>query len=92
MLGVVAAVSQVGVNTMQGSKPFSGMASGIKRKIVAISPMKSLSDQEYEDLLHEKLLRVNAEIGILDDQIAALRLARGQPSSIRQEASRNHPS
>lgn len=37
------------------------------------SPVKVLSDAEYEDMLQEKLLRVNAEIALLDDNIEALR-------------------
>ncbi|MCJ1404877.1 hypothetical protein MMC11_008103 [Xylographa trunciseda] len=36
-------------------------------------PMKSLSDEEYEDMLQEKLIKVEAEIALLDENIAALR-------------------
>ncbi|KAL9592722.1 MAG: hypothetical protein Q9179_006431 [Wetmoreana sp. 5 TL-2023] len=34
------------------------------------SPMKILSDEEYEKMLKQKLLRVEAEIAILDEDIA----------------------
>lgn len=37
------------------------------------SPMKVLSDAEYEDMLQEKLLKVNAEIALVDESIEALR-------------------
>ncbi|XDG00532.1 hypothetical protein ABKA04_000147 [Annulohypoxylon sp. FPYF3050] len=37
------------------------------------SPMKKLSDREYEEMLQERLLRLDAEISIIDDNIAALR-------------------
>lgn len=37
------------------------------------SPLKKLTDQEYESLLEEKLLRLDAEIALIDDNIAALR-------------------
>ncbi|KAH8599834.1 hypothetical protein B0O99DRAFT_611169 [Bisporella sp. PMI_857] len=37
------------------------------------SPMKVLTDKEYEDMLREKLLGVNAEIALLDESIDALR-------------------
>lgn len=37
------------------------------------SPMKVLSDAEYEALLQERLLRVNAEIAVVDENIEALR-------------------
>ncbi|MCJ1431357.1 hypothetical protein MMC27_000708 [Xylographa pallens] len=36
-------------------------------------PMKSLSDVEYEGMLQEKLVKVEAEIAILDEDIAALK-------------------
>ncbi|KAL8725078.1 MAG: hypothetical protein Q9181_006553 [Wetmoreana brouardii] len=34
------------------------------------SPMKVLSDEEYEKMLRQKLLRVEAELAILDEDIA----------------------
>ncbi|KAJ5050460.1 uncharacterized protein L3040_002343 [Drepanopeziza brunnea f. sp. 'multigermtubi'] len=37
------------------------------------SPMKVLSDAEYEKMLQEKLLRINAEIALVDENIEALR-------------------
>ncbi|TVY42424.1 hypothetical protein LSUB1_G001636 [Lachnellula subtilissima] len=37
------------------------------------SPMSVLSDAEYEKLLQERLLRVNAEIALVDENIEALR-------------------
>jgi hypothetical protein len=37
------------------------------------SPVKILSDDEYEQMLQEKLLRVNAEITLVDESIQALR-------------------
>lgn len=37
------------------------------------SPMKVLTDAEYENMLQEKLLRVNADIALLDERINVLR-------------------
>jgi predicted house-cleaning noncanonical NTP pyrophosphatase (MazG superfamily) len=37
------------------------------------SPIKVLTDTEYENMLREKLLKVNAEIALVDDNIEALR-------------------
>jgi hypothetical protein len=37
------------------------------------SPMKVLSDEEYENMLREKLLKVKAEIALVDESIDALR-------------------
>lgn len=36
--------------------------------------MKVLSDKEYEHMLQEKLLKVNAEIALVDESIEALRV------------------
>lgn len=38
------------------------------------SPMKVLSDVEYEAMLQEKLLRINAQIALVDESIEALRI------------------
>ena len=37
------------------------------------SPMKLLTDKEYEAILREKILKVDAEIAILDEDLDALR-------------------
>lgn len=37
------------------------------------SPMKVLTDKEYEHMLQEKLLKVNAEIALVEESIEALR-------------------
>lgn len=48
------------------------------------SPMKVLSDEEYENMLREKLLRVNAEIALVDESIERLRVEH-QKSSAEKE-------
>ena len=77
---------------MQGSTSFSPVGSSVRDKLSALSPMKSLSDKEYEDLLLDKLFKVDVEIAVLDDQIADLRAARAQNSRAQQEAQKDHPS
>lgn len=37
------------------------------------SPMKVLSDAEYENMLREKLLSINAQISLVDESIEAVR-------------------
>lgn len=37
------------------------------------SPVKVLTDEEYEKMLREKLLRINAQIALVDENIEALR-------------------
>lgn len=38
------------------------------------SPMKVLSDEQYERMLRERLLKVEAEIAILDEKIESVGL------------------
>ncbi|QQK42441.1 NADH-cytochrome B5 reductase [Penicillium digitatum] len=44
-------------------------------------PLRSLSDQEYRDMLSEKLLSIDAEIALLDDKIEELEKSRPVPAS-----------
>lgn len=37
------------------------------------SPLRKLSDEEYENFISEKMLKVEAEIALIDDKIAELR-------------------
>ena len=41
------------------------------------SPFKALSDHEYEEMLQERLIRVESEIAILDEDIKSLQEALG---------------
>ena len=50
------------------------------------SPMKVLSDQEYENMLKENLLKVDAQIAIIDEDIQKLKEERvKQSTSIQSE-------
>lgn len=42
------------------------------------SPITPLSDQEYKHTIEEKLLRLDADIAIIDEEIKALRDAEKQ--------------
>ena len=44
-------------------------------------PMKALSDAQYENMLQEKLGKINVEISMLDDQIADLKRREAESSS-----------
>ncbi|KAF8849873.1 hypothetical protein BDZ45DRAFT_662567 [Acephala macrosclerotiorum] len=54
------------------------------------SPMKVLSDQDYEGMLREKLLRVNAEIALVDESIEALR-AQGRETTSAANSEKPDP-
>ncbi|OTB07116.1 hypothetical protein M426DRAFT_83483 [Hypoxylon sp. CI-4A] len=42
------------------------------------SPLQRLSDEDYQEKLEEKILRINAEISIIDDNIASLRASSNE--------------
>ena len=92
ILGLVAATSQAGLDSMGQMTPLAEWPSKLKKGLVGLVPMKSLSDKEYEDLLQNKLLKVEAEISILDEQIADLRAASKQSPRTPPEQSKATPS
>ena len=50
------------------------------------SPIKSLSDEEYADILKEKLAGIDMEIAVLDDDIKKIReKAPEREGSIREQ-------
>lgn len=55
------------------------------------SPMKVLSDKEYESMLREKLLRVNAEIALIDENIETLRAQEQKTTSSQTELGKLEP-
>lgn len=61
------------------SQKFQSQEPKEKKSIMASkwSPMRQISDQEYEKILEDKMLRIDAELAILNDNIAAL---KGQSS------------
>ena len=48
-------------------------------------PLRTLSDQEYREMLSEKLLSIDAEIALLDDKIQELEKSRPIPASSPKE-------
>lgn len=41
------------------------------------SPLKKLTNEEYVDMMGEKILRVEADIALIDDRIAQLKASQG---------------
>ncbi|KAH7037824.1 uncharacterized protein B0I36DRAFT_359464 [Microdochium trichocladiopsis] len=56
------------------------------------SPMTRLSDREYADRLEERLLRVDAEIAIIDETIAGLRGGGGNAAGPAPEGKKKNDS
>jgi hypothetical protein len=47
------------------------------------SPMTVLTDEKYEDLLNEKLLKIEVEIALIDDKIKEL---RSMPTDLKEKS------
>ena len=43
-------------------------------------PLKALSDQQYEEMLQQKLLNIDVEISMIDERIATLKGAKDDTS------------
>lgn len=52
------------------------------------SPVKVLSDAEYGEMLQEKLLKVNAEIALVDESLAALRKEQERKTDLHDDGSK----
>lgn len=67
--------STLGGSTAYLSQKFQGREPKERTSIFSSkwSPLKKLSDQEYEKLLEEKILKLDAEIAIINENIAALK-------------------
>ncbi|KAL1862967.1 hypothetical protein VTK73DRAFT_6578 [Phialemonium thermophilum] len=55
------------------------------------SPVTPISDEDYKKILEEKLLKVEAELAILDDNIKTLRASEQQSSHETQESRSTAP-
>lgn len=51
------------------------------------SPLKKLSDEEYVDMMDEKILRIDAEIALIEEKITELRQVSAQASSNGHDSS-----
>lgn len=47
------------------------------------SPMRRLSDKEYEEMLEEKILHLDAQIAIIDENIAALKAPKDSTPPVK---------
>lgn len=91
MFGLLAAGCQAGLNATGGGASLSQLPARIRAGLVDLIPMKPLSDKEYEDLLLDKLVKVEVEISLLDDQIANLRAARDKQVQLQGMQSKDSP-
>jgi len=81
VVGIMGLVGQAGVHGVQRNNSNTFEREPLIQRLMRWLPFKPLSDDEYEGILREKLLRIEAEISILDDEIDELRTA--DPGSVK---------
>ncbi|KAG5971321.1 hypothetical protein E4U55_001269, partial [Claviceps digitariae] len=76
--GLIGSGGQAIVNRWS-SRPEAGQAKGDGTSwIWKIIPLTKLTDEEYIDIMKEKVLKVEVEIALIDDRIAELRAAEAE--------------
>ncbi|KAF6822922.1 hypothetical protein CMUS01_10894 [Colletotrichum musicola] len=84
VFSMVGAVGQAVVNATQGSP------TDVKQEKKSIfesswSPLKKLTDDEYREMIDEKMLKIDVEIALVDDKIAELRASKAAEAQQPQE-------
>lgn len=72
---VLGAGGQAVSNKLAAREPTPASKAGSKQDWLSSkwSPLTPLTDKEYENMLQEKILKLDAEIAMVDDNIAVLR-------------------
>lgn len=75
VLGLVGCAGQYGFNIFLNRAASDPEKGSMLQRFAAMKwvPLKSLSNEDYESMLNEKLLSTEAEIAIIDERIAELR-------------------
>lgn len=87
--GLLGAGGQLVVNRVAAAK--SRPQKDGDNWLTTLSPLKKLTDQEYLDMMDEKILRVEADIALIDDRITELRKQEQPPPDGQQSASETKP-
>ena len=78
MIGLISLAGQGGYNMISAAqKSGSGPHRSIMQQLTDSKwvPLKSLSDQQYEEMLMQKLLKIDVEVSLIDEKIANLEAA-----------------
>lgn len=59
---------------------------GFWESMTSLGVVTHLTDEQYADMLRERLLKVNVEIAVLDDKIAALKKDQASEPAEKQES------
>jgi hypothetical protein len=84
VLGLFGLVGQYGFNVLSDMSAANAGKGSLLQQFSEMkwSPLKPLSNQDYERMLNEKLLSTEAEIAIIDERISALKSSQeARPST-----------
>lgn len=81
--GIVGAGGQAIANrsSSEGSKSSDGTS-----WLSKLSPLKKLTDDEYIDMMKEKILKVEVDIALIDDRITELKAAEQSSKELGGQA------
>lgn len=74
VFSLIGGTGQAFVNASQGRPEVTEKKKSIFES--SWSPLKKLSDDDYRDMIDEKMLRIDAEIALIDEKIVELRAAK----------------
>ena len=92
MIGLMGLAGQSGYNLFSGAqRSESSPRLSIMQRLTESewAPLKALSDQQYEEMLQQKLLKIDVELSMIDEKIATLKAAKDDtpPASLKDSIS-----
>jgi len=89
MIGLMGLAGQSGYNLFsEAQRSESSPRRSIMQRLTESewAPLKALSDQQYEEMLQQKLLKIDVELSMIDEKIATLKAAKDDtpPASPRE--------
>jgi hypothetical protein len=79
MIGLMGLAGQSAYNLFsEGQRSESSPRRSIIQRLTESewAPLKALSDQQYEEMLQQKLLKIDVELSMIDEKIATLKAAK----------------
>lgn len=92
MFSLFGAASQTGFNALDSSHTAKVEAGPVEKRTLtqwvaaqSWSPFSVLTDAQYEDILREKILKLDVEIALINDRIQATRLKDDPKSDMQHD-------
>jgi hypothetical protein len=79
MIGLIGLAGQTGHNLFsETQRSESSPRRSVMQRLTESkwAPLKALSDQQYEEMLQQKLLKIDVELSMIDEKIATLKAVK----------------